>query len=265
MNHVWLSVFMVQAALHVQVAVAVTATPSEFKAMEPVCQAIGMGGIDGVFWAEALNKPDRMHILDKPENAMAKGAPWFHHYCWGKLEKFRYFSAKKTEQRTFQLKRWRGEMEFIVNWTSQRQIDWQYIHLIHKEIAESYLYEKNYTRAIAEAERALKQKPDFAAAYALIGDAYLETGNKSKALDYVTEGLKYQPDSRALLNRFKSLGGKTLPAPVAQAASQVPATTTPPAPSDESSAAKTTVQPAGNNHESRTTQPPDNPYCRFCP
>lgn len=273
-NHTWLGAFLFSLILQSQAAYAVTATASEFKAMEPVCQAIGMGGIDGVFWAEALNKPDKRYILDKPENAMAKDAQWFHHYCWGKLEKLRYFSAKNVEQRNYQIKRWRGEMGFIIDWTSKHQIDWQYTYLIHKEIAESYLYDKNYPKVISEAELSLKQNRDFAGAYILISDAYIEIKNNAKALEYVTEGLTYNPDSKALKSRYKALGGKLpypqQPAPTATAPekTQPAAITLTPSPEQLDSTEKP-LQPLQTNIDKPDTQldtkPAGNPYCRFCP
>lgn len=249
-------------------------TPQEFKAMEPVCQAIGMGEINGMFWAEALNKPENKHILDEPGNAMAKDAGWFHHYCWGKLGKLRYFSAKTQDQKNFQIRRWRNNMEFIVNWTSQHQIDWPYIHLIYKEIAESYLYEKNYLKAIGEAEIALKKNPEYAGTYVLIADAYTEIKNRSKALEYVTDGLQYNPDSKALQRRYRTLGGKMpYPDPITRNTldADTPATkptSSPPASTDTASApgVQAPQQDQGSSDDVQSKkQPDDNPYCRFCP
>lgn len=252
------------------VQAAPVATPQEFKAMEPACQAIGMGEIDGVFWAEALNRPDRKGILDKPENAMANGAVWFHHYCWGKLAKYRFFTEKTSEKRNFQTKTWRGEMQYIIDWTRQKNIDWAYLPQIHKEIAESYLFEKRYPQAIQAAELALQKRRSFAGAYLIIADAYEAMKNQPKALHYATEGLKHNPETRALQKRYLRLGGKkpypeAYPVDVSTPTSPEPTTSnpeqaaSPPAATPSAPAVPDIAPPAGS------TQPKNNPYCRFCP
>lgn len=69
-------------------------TMSEIKSMPSACITIGMGKIDGVFWAEALARNKTEFLLDLPENAMAKNATWFHHFCWARLSKIRSINAK---------------------------------------------------------------------------------------------------------------------------------------------------------------------------
>lgn len=247
------------------------ATPQEFKAMEPACQAIGMGEIDGVFWAEALNRPGRKGVLDKPENAMANGAVWFHHYCWGKLAKYRYFTEKTSEKRNFQTKTWRGEMQYIIDWTNQKKIDWAYLPQIHKEIAESYLFEKRYPQAIQAAERALEKRRSFAGAYLIIADAYEAMKNQPKALHYVTEGLKHNPDTKSLQKRYVRLGGKKpYPEPYPVVESATPPVTdavTPTVPESSVSPSTPAAPPAVPEIAPATegVPPKNNPYCRFCP
>lgn len=253
---------------------APVATPQEFKAMEPACQAIGMGEIDGVFWAEALNRQGRKDVLDKPENAMAKGAVWFHHYCWGKLAKYRFFSEKTNEKRNFQTKTWRNEMQYIVDWTNREKIDWPYLALVHKEISESYFFEKRYALAIGEAGRALKKDPDYPGAYSIIADSYEAMRNIPKALEYVTEGLRRNPASKPMQKRYMRLGGKKpypTPYPKSEIKVAEPSLTiineSPPSLSlpgntaadspDQSVVASPPVPDA--------TTPKPNPYCRFCP
>jgi tetratricopeptide (TPR) repeat protein len=251
-------------------------TPQEFQSMEPACQAIGMGEVDGKFWAEVLNNSP---ILDKPENAMAKGAGWFHHYCWGKLSKLRYFSARTAEQRRGGIHNWRSEMKFIVDWTGERGIKWQYMPVIHKEIAESYLYEKNYANAIVEGEKALALDKNYVPVYLIIADAYAGANKRDKALEIVTEGLKRAPESKPLKRRYKDLGGK-LPYPEPYA-KETPAVVAAPVQAEkpvvEPVPAKVVVEEvkpqAATPAVDSATQPavgPDgkpagNPHCRFCP
>lgn len=252
----------------------VQTTPQEFKAMEPACQAIGMGEIDGRFWAEVLgNSP----ILDKPENAMAKGAGWFHHYCWGKLAKLRFYSAKTEAQRKSGIHVWRSEMKFIADWTGERGIKWAYMPVVHKEIAESYLFEKNYGQAIVEGEKALTLDRDYIPAYLIIADAYAGTNKRDKALETTTEGLQRAPESKPLKRRYTELGGKLpYPEPYVKAAGAAEAAPveTPAAAKVQPEAAPAPPSDAPREGAGQAETPPivespkqpgDNPYCRFCP
>lgn len=252
-------------------------SPQEFQAMEPACQAIGMGEVDGKFWAEALGSSP---ILDKPENAMAKGAGWFHHYCWGKLSKLRSYSARSADQRGRAILNWRNEMKFIVDWTGERGIKWHYMPVIHKEIAESYLFEKNYAKAITEGEKALALDKGYVPVYLIMADAYAGANKRDKALEIATEGLKYAPESKPLKRRYKDMGGK-LPYPepyeketaaveAAPAKAEKPVVEAappamPPVPENRpqvESVAKDTVLPPSVEPSKK---PESNPYCRFCP
>lgn len=232
-------------------------TLSEVTAMPPVCQAIGMGEIDGVFWLEGMNKNGTLSILDRPENAMAKNAGWFHHYCWGMLEKNRAFTATNATKRAFQIKLWRTEMEFIVNWTAKEKVSWTYMPLVHKEIADSYVEEKDYANAVRAADKAIELNADYAPAYALLADVYEKLKEKDKALATVTEGLRHAPDSKGLQRRYKELGGKMpFPEPVVKPTPETAA---------EAPAPATTDDKASRSVEPTPAQPPGNPYCRFCP
>lgn len=239
--------------------------------MEPACKAIGMGEVDGVFWAEALNRPQNRWILDKPENAMASDVT-FHHYCWGKLAKLRYFTAKTAEQRNGAAQGWRKEMEYVAKHANP---SWPHLPLVHKEIAESFMVQRRFSEAIQAANRALELKPGFSQALLVLTDAYVELKNTSKALQVVTEGLKLNPGSKPLQRRYRDLGGK-LPYPeppptkvetaasTAVAAEPNPGLTAAQGISD--SKLEKHPQPVSQPVEtSPPTQPSSNPYCRFCP
>lgn len=244
----------------------VQTTPQEFKAMEPACQAIGMGEVDGVFWAEALKRPGNRWILDKPENAMASDVT-FHHYCWGKLQKFRYFSAKTEERRRWHIRGWRSEMEYVAKHANR---NWAHLASVHKEIAESYLFEKRYAEAVTEANRALALKQDFAPAFIVLADAYAAIKNRAKALEVATEGLKHNPDSKPLKRRYKEQGGgMPFPDPYPRQAAGVAQAEPPAARAEQSQTAKLAPSDEEDKPEAAKIEPPaqpaDNPYCRFCP
>jgi hypothetical protein len=97
---------------------------------------------------------------------------------------------------------------------------------------------------------------------------YSEKGVKGKALNVIEEGLRHSPDSKALLRRFKALGGKIPPPPIVAAPQSNVA-------KEPSKAAVEPQQSAGQaNGEKQApadaVEPPKigspkNPYCRFCP
>lgn len=76
--------------------------------------------------------------------------------------------------------------------------------------------------AVMNFNKALELKKDYLPAYYALSDAYVNLGKKKEALGVIEEGLKYIPDSKGLLRRFKELGGKTPPIPIAKSNPQQP-------------------------------------------
>ncbi len=239
-------------------------TLSEVLAMPPPCQAIGMGEINGVFWAEGMKQNGTIAILDRPENAMAKDAVWFHHYCWGLLEKYRAFSATSAMARSSLIRQWRGDMNYIVDWTAKEKINWVYLPVIHTEIAESYMQDKDYSNAIASASKAIEINANYVRAYLLLADIYEEIKDRPKALAAVTEGLKHMPTAKGLQLRYKELGGK-MPFPEPYAKSETPPSEPAPAAVDAPADAPAAAAPPAPAESPQGAQTLKDPYCRFCP
>lgn len=263
-------------------------TAAEIKSMPSACITIGMGKIDGIFWAEALARNKTESLLDLPENAMAKNATWFHHFCWARLSKIRSINAKDNIVRKSEIKTWRMNMQFIVDWTAKQNISWLYMPVVYTDMAETFLVEKNYAQAISYAGKALNIKSDHVDAFVILADSYSAVGNKGKALDATIEGLKHVPESKGLKRRYKELGGKQpYPTPyLANTAADVSALgkngTDPVASASAAEsrldrleapvdAAKSVSQPASSTEsmakDPEKTEAPAkaNPYCRFCP
>lgn len=59
--------------------------------------------------------------------------------------------------------------------------------------------------SVAVYQEAIQIKPDYAAAYTALSEAYQKTGNRDQALQVAEEGLKNAPDSKALSRRVKEL------------------------------------------------------------
>jgi hypothetical protein len=150
--------------------------------------------------------------------------------------------------------------------------------------------------AVMNFNKALELQKDYLPAYYALSDAYLNVGKKKEALGVVEEGLKYVPDSKGLLRRFRELGGKTPPTPIAKAnlplppqpdksmgaqqpepgatavEKQEPAAgtslkpSTSPAPaSNKAAGASAVAAPEAVVSEPPKIGSPKNPYCRFCP
>jgi tetratricopeptide (TPR) repeat protein len=135
--------------------------------------------------------------------------------------------------------------------------------------------------AAAEFNKALSYKISSPDVYMALSDFFHETGNKKKALEMATEGLKSYPASKGLERRYTEFGGK-LPYPVAaiEEAIRVEETKAENAAEAKSDAAPPsdaqTVQSSDINDETTPTSTPPqiepvkigtpkNPYCRFCP
>lgn len=129
--------------------------------------------------------------------------------------------------------------------------------------------------AAAEFANALRYELAAPDAYQALSDHYLETGNKTKALEIVTEGLRRNPGVRGLERRYTKLGGK-LPMPAAIETAPVEKQAT----NDDMAAAASSSNPLESapqsdsvDSNSATAEPvaepkigsPTNPYCRFCP
>ncbi len=260
-------------------------TAQEVLAMDPVCLEIGMGtAVAGSWGYPGMTREALLAILSQPQYASwaligpRETAQWLHHYCWGKVSKFRYFSAQDRNKRMGYMRNWRLNMQYCIDDPAKHGINWPHIPLMYKEIAESYFYDHAYQKAIIAAGKAISMDPKLAEAYPILADSYEKLGKTAKALEVVTEGLKQGNQTIALKRRFKELGGK-MPYPGPNVVEAV----TPEPPQAESLLAEPVAQSpldatenknpsegAGNGADSRavpeqTPKPPDNPYCRFCP
>jgi len=138
--------------------------------------------------------------------------------------------------------------------------------------------------AAVEYIKALRYTPSSSAIYLALADFYQETGDKPKALEMVTEGLRRNPDSKGLKRRYTELGGK-LPYPetVTKAMPAEVAGATPPSGETASQAADAPpgqikfkmegkAEPVPASAQTTPAEPvaapkigsPTNPYCRFC-
>lgn len=178
-------------------------TREEVRALEPVCRLIfsAWSQGDAVWYVELRNNP----ILNRPEYAMAKDAPWAHHYCWAKVSEFRFFSNTNKQKRDYYLKNIHNNIDFCI--THGTPENWLYLPLMYVTKARAYRMEQKNIQAIEAVHQALRIYPDYAGGYYLLGEIYEDMGLPSKALEVVSEGLRRNPDSTFLKRRFTALGG----------------------------------------------------------
>lgn len=254
-------------------------TPQEEKQLEPVCKLILFEQPD-----VHLNqtRSDAVALFSRPEYDMAKDADFLHHRCWALVSRSRYLRAKTNRERARFLSAFVDDMKYVINAAIRQKgpDGWKYLPLVRVELAELYLYEKQYAKVITECGAAINQDRSYVKAYTLLADTYAEMGSKAKSLDIVSEGLRWAPTSNPLQRRYKELGGKlpypstsiedALPEPTP--ARQIGEKTSPtdttgnsqvPEPSIPSANPQVTVQPVPS--ETGKIGNEKNKYCRFCP
>jgi hypothetical protein len=175
---------------------------SEAMVLDPVCRLILVEkpGVHLYEWQKA-----NAALFERPEYAMAKNAEFVHHRCWALLHKFRYFQAKEKNEKKRLVGLFHQDMRYVLNNAPQ---GWKYIPQILVEQGEMYLLLKDIGQAMQNATRAMGIDQDYGPAYGLLAEGHQVLGNSAKALELITEGLRRDPDSKALQRRYTRLGGK---------------------------------------------------------
>jgi len=195
-----------------------------------------------------------------------------HHYCDGlRFLDRAYALMGNKRQMGYNLNIAIDNLNYVLNATQKNYAMRGEVH-VAKARALKLMGRK--AEAVAELGKALEYEFDSPDVYQTLADHFHETGNKQKALEMATEGLKRNPDSKGLKRRYTEFGGK-LPYPEAVEKSKpVEASkeeTTP--------VVKPEAAPAAGGAPSQATAPtepapqieppkigsPNNPYCRFCP
>ncbi len=236
-------------------------TDSEIASMPPVCIARMSGGDQYNQWRTALG-PDFDHT---------------HHYCMGINYLNRAYKSRDRRDRGFNLKNAQDNLMYMVKAASPTfsLMPDVYLNLgfVHRMSGRTGEAAASFTKAIA-------LNPQTPRAYRELADFYAASGNRTKALEVVTDGLKHNPGTKSLQRYFRELGGK-LPYPEAvvkqplagDAKGEIePAVTPEPAqPAKEPASAATEANrlPPDADRAPQAEPPkvgsPKNPYCRFCP
>lgn len=141
-----------------------------------------------------------------------------HHFCSGLNYLSRYYKSPYGPDAKADVSFARNEFTYMIE------------HLVPNSslAAESYLYRgiayqimRQDNAAIADFTQAIRYKPTLAKAYIRLADYFSDHGQKSKALEIVSEGLRHSPNSRGLKRRYLTLGGKKpFPKPVKKKAAK---------------------------------------------
>lgn len=194
-----------------------------------------------------------------------------HHYCDGLRFIDRAYAAMGNKQDMgYYLSVSIDNFNYVLKATQE---DYAMRGEVHVSKARALKLAGRQGEAAAEYIKALRYNPNSSAIYLALADFYQETGDKPKALEMVTEGLRRNLNSKGLKLRYTELGGK-MPYPeplVAKAAESESAQQTGSAPAPTiitPPISGTPASPASEQAKVPENKPPmgtpSNPYCRFC-
>lgn len=191
-----------------------------------------------------------------------------HHYCAGINFLNRSYAARTKQDKRSILRDAETNLQYMV---SHAEPTYSLMPDVYLNLGVVYSLSNQPVQAITHFNKAIELNPRLPRAYAGLADYYLSTKQKAKALETVTEGLRYNPDTRSLQRRYTELGGKQ---PYPEPVKSEPAQTATPAetmaePAAEPAATATQPVEAAPAQTTETPEPkigsPTNPYCRFCP
>lgn len=247
-------------------------TERDKQSLPPVCRLI-------LFEKGSAHQPEGQRIysdlLSLPQYRMAKNNIHLHHYCYGLLSRFRYFSSTSPIDRKLFAMKFQDELDYVIVNQGLDDKNWPYFDQLYYEQAEMLFTTSKYAEATAKALKALSITPSYAKARALLSDTYMKTGKRDLALKQLHEGLAENPASKPLRRRLREIDPNdpflAQPIPEAPRPTDTAANKEPPATSAEEVEPSPTVGASGSEGQDKpiskpTVAPnPDNPYCRFCP
>lgn len=249
-------------------------TERDKQSLPPVCRLI-------LFEKPSAHQPEGQRVngdlFSLPEYRMAKNNIHLHHYCYGLLSRYRYFSVTSKADRDLFTKKFQDELDYVIVNQEISDKSWPYFDLLYYEQAEMLFITNKYPEATAKALKALSITPSYAKAHALLSDIHMKMGKRDLALKQLREGLAANLSSKPLRRRLREIDPKDPllsqsipepPQPTDTTASKEPdavgaKNTNKPLPTDDSSSGDQAQEKPISTPA--VTPNPSNPYCRFCP
>lgn len=242
------------------------ASQSDLLVLPPVCKLIV---IERPGIHHSVGQRAHADLFDRPEYNMAKGNEALHHYCWALVHKQRYLREIDRTKREFRYSQFKIDIDYMLQNSPK---DWPYFYVLYLEEADMLQLRGDYPRALFKIDEALRAAPSIEKAYTLKYDIYIKMGSKQKAIQAAQSGLDNIPRSKALRRRLEEQGIKPPPPPLepedkptplpkgAEASDNAPSKSS--TPTDIEAEIPVSSKP---EIENGNRNPPDNPYCRFCP
>ncbi len=221
-------------------------------------------------WLSSIRETN---LLEQPEFAILKDAKSFHHYCWGEVAQNRYYREVSAQKKLDLAQYAASSYKYVIDHPEYLPSGWPYMAKVQTDYGNALLLSKNAPAAAVAFQTALGLDPRTLKAYTGLADLLAGSGAKAKALELVTESLRYFPGSKPLVRRYNELGGKMpYPTPYPQPVLKEAVRETPPENSNATNGASTeahkadTVKavPSDPPKQIEPTPRKDNPYCRFC-
>ncbi|MDP2025298.1 hypothetical protein [Sulfuriferula sp.] len=238
-------------------------TQAEFKMLPPYC-------------AVRLKNDRSTPEWKLWEARLGPGFNDVHHYCGALVHLQRYYGATSQKIKSLFLQEAIHNLDYVIH---ANVAGFPLLPDVYADKGRTLLLQKKDGEAVQAFLQAIKLNPATVSAYVALSDLSSKEGNKQKALQYAEEGLKNEPDNRALQRRYKVLSGHAFVSPVASdkpaeanamkaadpGMTGIVAPTTPVSPSTKTDIAPVTTAPASAVDDGQKIGSPTNPYCRFCP
>ena len=227
---------------------------AELATLPPYCKvkANHTTGAENMMWSDKFGADNWIHM---------------HHYCYGLNYLInRYYKERTKEDKSFMLSEAVNNFDYVIEHTKPGFI---LLPEVHYNRGKALRLLGRAPEALSDWLEAIRLNPMYVPGYLTIADYYVELKQRGKALQTVSEGLRYVPASTGLQQRYQELGGKLpFPEPYQRPAEQkavaeIKAATDAPA----------TENATPDTKETETLKPaeskpaigmPGNPYCRFC-
>lgn len=136
---------------------------------------------------------------------MGPGFWTMHHYCWGLVNWRRAQSMpKQSMERRNTLVSVVNDYQFVVKNTTPNFV---MLPEVLTRMGEVYLELDDVGGAYQAFSRAREIKPDYWPAYSRWAQVLIKSGQKKEAMQLVMVGLEHAPDSEALNELYRGLGG----------------------------------------------------------